>query len=64
MKHNYITCDVCGEKIIGWGEDYFRVPKLMSIRGFGITKTIEEVDICNSCWRKFVAYVKEHEGEK
>lgn len=59
MKHNYRTCDVCGEKITEWGK-WFRVSKLMSIQDFGINRMVDEVDICDHCWREFVAYVKEN----
>ena len=59
MKHKYRTCDVCGKKIIEWGDKWFRVSKLMSIQGFGISRMVDEVDICDHCWREFVAYVKD-----
>lgn len=59
MKHNYRTCDVCGEKIIPWGECGFIVPKFITLKSFGFNK-FDDVDICERCWRKFVAYVKEN----
>lgn len=58
LKHDYVTCDVCGAKLNCL--DYLVVPKLQSIRYFGLSTAFSEVDICKNCWREFVSYIREY----
>lgn len=64
MKHNYITCDCCGEKIIANGfMSYYKIKHGLHFGPLYFDDG-RRVDICNYCWDDIQEYVKEKRNDR